>query len=522
MYLTKNVYQRNVTYYDGDDLEIFHYLLEKAKSVFIENSHYFETLSDEELSKLKKNETPVIFASTVASMKPAFDFSMIRADMNDRAKRRYLMIDADFDAGQEESSNYLYDKMIEVAKEYNTPLIIYPTISYPKKPRFRAVMFTKTLLGEAEYYQAMTWWYNQLGILDVNKNKTVDKELYEVLEGLDKELVDAADTSNKNIRSNNNAPFFTNFEQLDFIYDTTQDETLERLDRSLWQKFDKPALKKKINFDTYNPLDDYKLSDEFLDKAVHEFAKTAFAQDYSTFWRFLHSVARAEDKGQITTEQVDKVLTWVAETGENNDKEFVWKLNNKAQYRIERDRVLSLSSYYKSARPLCSYPAFRDLLLEDLNFDDTAVAQFNKLFEFDGSINQFDKAEERKFKGSVKVNSKKNKTVVAKKVTTKSVVEDEPVKKEADKSSVVTKKITTKSVIDNEVTKKEAGKSEDVTKKVTTKSAVDSEATKKEVDKSGDVVKKVTAKSAKKSPVKVKPKSKGKKVAVKIKSVKKK
>ena len=372
--------------------------------------------------------------------------------------------------------------MIEVANEFKTPLIIYPTISYPKKPRFRAVMFTKTLLGEAEYYQAMTWWYNQLGILDVNKNKTADKDLYDVLEGLDKDLVDAADTSNKNIRSNNNAPFFTNFEQLDFIYDTTQDETLERLDRSLWQKFDKPALKKKINFDVYNPLDDYKLSDEFLDKAVHEFAKTAFAQDYSTFWRFLHSVARAEDKGQITSEQVDKVLTWVAETGDDNDKEFVWKLNNKAQYRIERDRVLAIPSYYKSARPLCSYPAFRDLLLEDLNFDDTAVAQLNKLFEFDDSISHFDKAEDRKFKGTVKVNSKKGKTVVTKKATTKSDIDSEAIKKENDKSGDCTKKVTTKS--------------EDVAKKVTTKT--------------------------KKSPVKIKSKPKGQKVAVKVKSMKKK
>ena len=85
----------------------------------------------------------------------------------------------------------------------------------------------------------------------------------------------------------------------------------------------------------------------FLDKAVHDFAKTDFAKDYNTFWRFLHSVARAEDKKQITPEQVDKILNWVAETGDNNDKELVWKLNNRSQYAIERNRVLSIPSYYK-------------------------------------------------------------------------------------------------------------------------------------------------------------------------------
>ena len=361
MYMTKIVYQRNDTYYDGDDITIFHYLIEKAKSVFIENSNYFESLSDDEIKKLKKNNTPVIFASTVSSMKPAFDFSLIRSDMNDRARRRYLIIDADFDAGKEESSQYLYNKIIEVAKEHNTPLIIYPTVSYPEKPRFRAVMFTKNLLGAAEYYQAMSWWYDQLGIFMINKNARADQDVYEVLEGLEKDLVDAADTSNTNIRSNNNAPFFVNFDQLEAIYDNTQEEGLELLEKSLWKEYDKPKLPKRQNFDDHNMLDEYKLSDEFLDKAVHDFAKTDFAKDYNTFWRFLHSVARAEDKKQITPEQVDKILNWVAETGDNNDKELVWKLNNRSQYAIERNRVLSIPSYYKSAAPLCPYRAFRDV-----------------------------------------------------------------------------------------------------------------------------------------------------------------
>ena len=47
-------------------------------------------------------------------------------------------------------------------------------------------MFTKNLLGAAEYYQAMSWWYDQLGIFMINKNARADQDVYEVLEGLEK------------------------------------------------------------------------------------------------------------------------------------------------------------------------------------------------------------------------------------------------------------------------------------------------------------------------------------------------
>lgn len=459
MYMTKNVYQRNVTYYDGDDITIFHYLIEKAKSVFIENSNYFESLSDDEIKKLKKNNTPVIFASTVSSMKPAFDFSLIRSDMNDRARRRYLIIDADFDAGKEESSQYLYNKIIEVAKEHNTPLIIYPTVSYPEKPRFRAVMFTKNLLGAAEYYQAMSWWYDQLGIFMINKNARADQDVYEVLEGLEKDLVDAADTSNTNIRSNNNAPFFVNFDQLEAIYDNTQAEGLELLEKSLWKEYDKPKLPKRQNFDDHNMLDEYKLSDEFLDKAVHDFAKTDFAKDYNTFWRFLHSVARAEDKKQITPEQVDKILNWVAETGDNNGKELVWKLNNRSQYAIERNRVLSIPSYYKSAAPLCAYPAFRDVLLDDLGYDELATSALANMFSYDLKLDEFDKAETKKPKVRVKLKSKKDKSESVEKTEDKpkAVEKTETVKPKAKLEAKPMAKPKAKPVVNDETEKTEVG-----------------------------------------------------------------
>ena len=45
-------------------------------------------------------------------------------------------------------------KLIKFAENYNTPIVIYPTISFPEKPRFRVVFFVKRQLNEKNYFKA--------------------------------------------------------------------------------------------------------------------------------------------------------------------------------------------------------------------------------------------------------------------------------------------------------------------------------------------------------------------------------
>lgn len=397
MYITKNIYQRYVTYFDGKDIDIIHYMVEKAKSNYLENKEKFDNLTDEEISNIKKNNTPVIFASTVSS-KDSNDFALIRSDMNSRAIRKYLIIDADFDENKEYYSNYLYNKIIEVAKEYNTPVIIYPTISYPNKPRFRAIMFTKHALNEKSYYQAMSWWYEKLEIMQTKSSLNPDLSITrEILEDLDDDLIReislASDTSNLNIHSNNNAPVFINSEQLDFIYDTSQDKNLELLDKSLWKDYKKPSIPTTKTYGMKNALDEIKLNDEILKEATLELAKTDMAKDYNTFWRILHSIARAETTEQISHEQAQNMLEWIAETGDSDEKVLEWKLNNSKQYAIELQRVSTNNLCMKRAKPLVSYPMFKNKILSDMTCEEIKSSDSESYV--DPKINLSDKPKPR-------------------------------------------------------------------------------------------------------------------------------
>lgn len=353
------MFERYATYIDLPDTVVFHQLVEEAKNLYLENAELFDDATDEDIKRWKQNSAPVIFASKV-SKQTADDFSLLRPDMNDRAVRKYLILDADFKEGKEKSSNLLYNKLIDLAEELNTPLVIYPTASYPDKPRFRAVLFTKKSLNAAAYGQAMNWLYDKLEIPDPDYAK--DPDIYDSLPTYQKDFYDAMDSSNKHIRSNNNAPFFTNEYQLDFIIDTTLDDKLTLLDNDLWKDAKKPIIPKLKTYGLTSELDQFRFDDDALEEACKEFAKSDFAQDYNTFWRFLHTLARAEETGTLTEEQVGKVLNWVADVPDK-EKSLVWKLNNKSQYSIEQRRVLTNDDYFKKARPLVTYPEFKNVLL---------------------------------------------------------------------------------------------------------------------------------------------------------------
>ena len=365
MYLTKNLYSYNVTYVDLPDKDVFHLLINEAKRGFNENADYFESADKEQIDNWKKSRVPVLYASKVAKQKPE-DFSLLRHDMNERACRSYLVIDADFNADQRDISEQFYNKLVNFASELNTPLVIYPTASYPDKPRYRAVFFTKKKLDAVKYGQAMNWLYASLGIPD---ELAKDPDIYESLSREEQVLFDAMDLSNKHIKSNNNAPFFTNNAQLEMIYDTTQVENLELLDNELWKDAEKPKIAKQKTYGPANDLDTLTFEDDdILEKATKNFAKTDFAQNYNTFWRFLHTIARAEITQQLTRKQVDKVLSWVAENPDT-ERSLVWKLNNKEMYSIEFGRVASNDDYFSKARPLATYPEYKAALLAEAGYD---------------------------------------------------------------------------------------------------------------------------------------------------------
>lgn len=370
MYMTQNVFERYATYYDLPDKELFHFLIEKAKANYNEHPDYFDELTEEDLANLKRTSIPVLFASKVASQKND-DFKLMRADMNERATRKYLIIDADFDQGEDAVSQQLYDKIIEVAEQYKTPLVIYPTTSYPAKPRFRAVMFSAKSLNEATYHQAMSWWYDQLGVPKLSESEVKIAEA--ILTPDEYTLYKGLDASNKNIRSNNNAPYFTNAEQLQAVVDTTKDSELKPLDNTLWKSQPKPRVKRKVSFGKLDATEAIPITDADLERGCREFARTEQGQDFNTFWKFLHTLARAEINKQLTPDQIDKALDWVA-YHENPSIAASWRLGNRQMYKIEYNRVASREDYFKNARPLLNYKEFRDILRKRFEVERTDMS----------------------------------------------------------------------------------------------------------------------------------------------------
>lgn len=337
MYITSGLYQPYAKYLDLSDIAFFHNSLKFAKEKYYLNKEEYDSLSKSEINDIKKRHMIVMFASTVSN-RSNDDILISRPEMNERARRKYLIIDADFDSNQDNESQQLIDDLKSLAAEFATPLIIYPTASYPEKPRFRAVLFTKSSMNESSYYQAMTWLYQMLGR-------------------------EPLDNSDLKIRSNNNAPFFVNEEQIEMIYDTTQDNNLKPLDNILWKNFDKPKIKRQKPIKE-SAFDKIEIQEDVLKEACEAFAKSSQAKHFNTFWPILHSLARAEYFGQIDEQLVQKALIWIAQVPGQSTNATKWSLENKQQYKHEKSRVFSNEKILHNARPLCNIESFKNVFLK--------------------------------------------------------------------------------------------------------------------------------------------------------------
>lgn len=338
MYITRNLYDKYAEYIDIPDMKFFHHLIEIAKERYYKFSDELIDMSDEEIKRLKNEKMIVLFASTVSNYSAQDDVLIARPEMNERARRKYMIIDADFDAGQEVESEKMMNDLKQLSIDYNTPLIIYPTVSYPAKPRFRAVLFSKNALNEGSYYQAMSWLYTMLG----------------------RDPLDPADLK---IRSNNNAPFFINEDQVNAVFDNTMEDGLEPLDNVLWKTYSKPKIAKAKAMKK-SQFDEFKIPSDVLEEACREFAASPAAKHFNSFWFVLHSIARAEFFGQIDSEQVNQALTWIAQVPGDQLNSAKWSIENKNQYKNERRRVFENEKILYNARPLTKIPEFGNVFLK--------------------------------------------------------------------------------------------------------------------------------------------------------------
>lgn len=332
MYIVQNVYGTDARYIDLSDPDFFHYSLQIAKNKFNEDKQNDVVYTSNDIEEIKKNQTPVFFASNL-SKRTDKEIFVKRKGLKDRLRRKYLIIDADFSRDEKEESEILFNKVIDLANRYQTPLVIYPTASYPEKPRFRVVFFVKRMLNETSYEKAMRWLYNELDTV-------------------------ANDNDDYRITGNNNAPIFFNDAQLDKIVDTTQDEDLQLLDNKLWKDIKVKKKKNRVANNSFNKYDRFTIKDEeFI-----EMLQIVKIDTYDEFWKFVYSLIRAEKAGQITEDQSKAAMGIITHRAPNEETALQWEGDNLNFYRNSKSRVDSGLVDVTRAMPITSMSEYAEAI----------------------------------------------------------------------------------------------------------------------------------------------------------------
>ena len=109
MYVTKNLYEGYATFIDVLDHEFFHHAIQAA-IVRLQEGHM--DLLD--VDKIKQELTPVVYCSSVIS-KTKDDDIIARTELNQRSTKKYLIIDADYNIGEEDESNRVRNRLLELS-----------------------------------------------------------------------------------------------------------------------------------------------------------------------------------------------------------------------------------------------------------------------------------------------------------------------------------------------------------------------------------------------------------------------
>lgn len=323
MYFSKNLYDKFAHYKEIQSFDFFIAMAKKAYEKYSESKKY------------KKDEIPVVYGASVKNFIFEEDKVIARVEMNRRGVLRdFIPIDWDFDPGEEDKLNTMLEGIRKFHHTYKTPVLIYPTFSYPEKPRMRTVVFTRDMMDSMEYVKAVTFVVDKIGI-------------------------DPEDDGNWNITHNFNLPVFNTKTQRDAL-EFLRCEDMHFLQNELFinvtpkvngYKNRKP---KQYNIDKGEiQVRDIKRIDKglkYLQECIVENKQKSYNfSDWNNFFQFLHSVARAESVESITRDDALYILTKVA--GGNVE----WERKNKNDYLREFPRVHNNQEKLLSARPLSFY-----------------------------------------------------------------------------------------------------------------------------------------------------------------------
>lgn len=340
MYYTKGLYQKRAIFNNEDAMHFF------IKAVALANKQYQEGV------RLNKDQQIVVYGSTINDFNPELDGNIARVEMNERGVLRSF-IGVDWDLKETETYQQLKKALRQFSKDYHTPVLFYPTSSYPKKPHCRSVCFVSKQMDATDYARAVTWL-----------EKTLE--------------VSGDDQGNYSIKHNFNAPAFLSeeaYEETTWFLDgemlDPRQLTLEELsdqlavkehflNPSLWKNV-KPIVKprKSSRFAQEFEIErtermslereEIKKGQEHLMNMIKNEENFVDFSKYNNFFQFLHALARAQVLGSMTFDEVKDTLVLIAQ----GNREY--EQRNIKDYQIELKRVMGDETKLKRARPISCY-----------------------------------------------------------------------------------------------------------------------------------------------------------------------
>lgn len=299
MFVSRNIYRKHVLYCPGDDLSVFLDAVSLAKSNINPDAD--------------KRNSPVCWCSTLLKITEDEKSKVVdRSLMNStRARRKFIMLDVDYEADQWEDYEALMERVRLFAVEHETPLIIYPTLSFPAKPRCRIVFFTKRQMSEVGYAKAVTWLCGEL-------------------------MYDLTDKGDLRIGANRNLPIFSNDDQAENVVVLTGSRHDKPLDNSLWsdvyvENFVKRATSVRGKGVNKSKGPKYTFDNEVLYETMNAWVERNRdrLQTYEDTWMVLRAIAVSARFGHIQGDSIISALCMsLANAADDYSKIDAWHMDN--------------------------------------------------------------------------------------------------------------------------------------------------------------------------------------------------
>ena len=332
MFVSTNFRSQAVNYVKANDKDFFAYAVLCAQ----ERKLAVANLCKEYGIDWLKQHTPVCFF-TKYSKQTGEEEELIRATIDwNRARRKFICCDVDLDAGDEVIYNDMQAAIKEFAEKHNTPLIMYPTVSYPQKPRFRFVLFPSKALNFKEYWQAVTWIYAEIG--------------YE-----------PTDDSDYRMNANRNLPIFYLDEQVDACWNNLDTKGLKPLDHKLWKGTSVPPAASR-KFDVQTIVDTSSEHSTHFDEgallqAAQVVSQKPICAAYETFWLLVRSLAASVKAAGISHETAMQCLDIFASAAKDGAQQAYWQAANRDLFERQMQQLEDPNEFQR-CKPLSHYKDF--------------------------------------------------------------------------------------------------------------------------------------------------------------------